>query len=73
MGSKKAKALETIQNFLDKHKKIVSIDGESVKNTYEVLVSVLTDEASAEEDYKKMNTLRKRKERIIKQVNKVKN
>jgi hypothetical protein len=58
---------------LDKHKKIVSIDGEDVKNTYEVLVSVLTDETSAEEDYKKINTLRKRKERIVKQVNKVKN
>jgi hypothetical protein len=57
---------------LNQHKKTVSIDGEDVKNTYEVLVSTLTEEASAEEDYKKINTLKKRKERLIRQINKVK-
>lgn len=58
---------------LDQHKKTVSIDGKNIKNTYEVLVASLTEESSAEEDYRKIKTLRKRKERLIKQINKVKN
>ncbi len=60
-------------DVINKHGKNIVIEGKNVKNTYIQLVTEFYPEAPFDEDTKRSQNLRKKKERILKQIKKLKN
>lgn len=60
-------------DVINKHGKKILIEGKNVKNTYMQLVTEFYPEAPFDEDIKRSQNLRKKKERVLKQIKKLKN